>query len=96
MSKGAQKDAGEFAANMPLVRAAHQERRPVMFRFEEEGQYVDSVQEIKQRIESTKNLHQQIYTSGFTAGVKAGMVIGLLFGIPFGALCLACYLAGWP
>jgi len=67
-----------------------------MFRFEKEGQYVDSVQEIKQRIESTKNLHQQIYANGFTAGVKAGMVIGLLFGVPFGALCLACYLAGWP
>jgi len=64
-----------------------------MFRFEKEGQYVNSVQEIKRRIESTKNLHQQIYTNGFTAGVKAGMVIGLLFGVPFGALCLACYLA---
>ena len=47
-----------------------------MKHFAQEGHYVNSIQQMEQRLGQARNLHDKIYADGFAAGVKAGILIG--------------------
>jgi len=44
--------------------------------FAQEGNYVNSILQMKQQLEQTKNMHDKLYADGFAVGVKAGILIG--------------------
>jgi len=44
--------------------------------FAQEGHYVNSIQQMEQRLGQAKLLHDKLYADGFAAGVKAGILIG--------------------
>ena len=44
--------------------------------FAQEGNYVNSIRNMEQRLGQAKLLHDKLYADGFAAGVKAGILIG--------------------
>jgi len=56
--------------------------------FAQEGHYVNSIQQMEQRLKRTKTLHDKLYADGFAAGVKVGILIGAALAA---CICLVAF-----